>query len=379
MHNSSALIAKQENPNFNEYFQSLNDPRRTNKGNFFYPLHEILFLTISAVISGAEGWTMIQEFGNEKLDWLRKFFPYTEGIPSHDVLGRLFSKLDHNEFSECFANWINSISKFTNGEVIAIDGKTIRKSNSRSDSKAALHVVSAYASESRLCIGQEVVDEKSNEITAIPKLLKLLEIKGCIVTIDAMGCQKQIAKDILSQKADYLLMVKGNQQGLKEQVEKLFQKGEIDETYTDVDSGHGRIETRICDVITNLKFLDDKSQWSGLRSIVRITSERCNKALDKTSTETRYYISSLPGNATQINNAIRQHWTVENNLHWSLDVLFKEDASLKKKGNSAINYNIILKLALAMLEKEKSRKLSKPAKRLTAALSDKYRERILNC
>lgn len=379
MHNSSAPKAEQENPDFNKYFQSLNDPRRTNKGNFFYPLNEILFLTISAVISGAEGWTMIQEFGNTKLEWLRKFFPYADGIPSHDVLGKLFAKLDHKEFSDCFSKWINSISSFTNGEVVAIDGKTIRKSNNRNDSKAALHVVSAYASENRLCIGQEVVDEKSNEITAIPKLLRLLEIKGCIVTIDAMGCQKQIAKDILKQKADYLLMVKGNQQGLKEQVEKLFEKGEIAETYTDVDSGHGRIETRTCQIITNLDFLDDRNLWSGLESIVRITSERCDKTLDKTSTETRYYISSLPGDAKLINNAIRQHWTVENNLHWSLDVLFKEDTSLKKKGNSAINYNIILKLALAMLEKEKSRKLSKPAKRLTAALNDKYRERILNC
>ena len=379
MHKSLAPKAKQENPNFNYYFQSLNDPRRTNKGNFFYPLNEILFLTISAVISGAEGWTMIQDFGNTKLDWLRKFFPYAEGIPSHDVLGKLFAKLDHKEFSECFANWINSISNITNGEVIAIDGKTIRKSNNRKDSKAALHVVSAYASENRLCVGQEIVGQKSNEITAIPKLLKLLEIKGCIVTIDAMGCQKQIAKDILKQKADYLLMVKGNQQGLKEQVEKLFEKGDISETYSDVDSGHGRIETRTCHVITNLGFLDGKDKWAGLNSIVRITSERCNKSLDKTSTEVRYYISSLSGNAKQINNAVRQHWAVENNLHWSLDVLFKEDESLKKKGNSAVNYNIILKLALAMLEKEKSRKISKPAKRLTAALNDKYREKILNC
>ena len=378
MHNSS-LKAEQETPSFNTHFQSLIDPRRTNKGNYFYPLQEILFLTISAVISGAEGWTMIQEFGKTKLEWLRKFFPYEKGIPSHDVLGKVFANLDHKEFADCFSNWINSISTLTNGEVVAIDGKTIRKSNKSHNSKSALHVVSAYASGNRLCIGQEVVAEKSNEITAIPKLLKLLEIKGCIVTIDAMGCQKQIAKDILKKEADYLLMVKGNQQGLKDQLEKLFQKGEISDSNTNVDSGHGRIETRTCEVITDLNFLDDKSQWVGLKSIVRITSERCDKASDKTSMEARYYISSLSGDAIQINQAIRQHWTVKNNLHWSLDVLFKEDASLKKKGNSAINYNIILKLALAMLEKEKTRKLSKPAKRLTAALNDKYREKILNC
>jgi len=378
MHNSSPK-AECESPTFNAYFQSLNDPRRTNKGNFFYPLQEILFLTISAVISGADGWTMIQEFGNTKLEWLRKFFPYENGVPSHDVLGKVFSSLDHTEFTECFSSWINSISTFTNGEVVAIDGKTIRKSNIPFKSKSALHVVSAYASESRLCIGQEIVADKSNEITAIPKLLKLLEIKGCIVTIDAIGCQKEIVKDILKEEADYLLMVKGNQQGLKEQIEKLFKNGDISDTNTNVDSGHGRIETRTCEVITNLTFLDDKNQWEGLKSIVRITSERCDKALDKTSIETRYYISSLDGSAERINHAIRQHWSVENNLHWSLDVIFKEDASLKKKGNSAINYNIILKLALAMLEKEKSRILSKPVKRLTAALSDKYRERILNC
>jgi len=376
---NSSKKPKKNPPTFNAYFQSLKDPRRTNKGNYFYPLQEILFLTISAVISGAEGWTTIQEFGKAKIDWLRKFFPYENGTPSHDVLGKLFANLDRNEFSKCFSNWINSISEITEGEVIAIDGKTIRKSNKTHNSKSALHVVSAYASNNRLCIGQEVVAEKSNEITAIPKLLEVLELKGCIVTIDAMGCQKQIVKDIRKKKADYLLMVKGNQPELKEQVEKLFQKRNMSDIDINIDSGHGRIETRTCQVITDLKFLDGKEKWTDLKSIICLSSERCDKASDKTTIQKRYYISSLSGNAAQINHAVRQHWTVENNLHWSLDVIFKEDSSLKKKGNSAINYNIILKLALAMIEKEKSRKRSKPAKRLTAALDDKYREKILNC
>ena len=370
---------QQELPPFNSHFQTLKDPRRTNKGNYFYPLNEILFLTISAVISGAENWTMIQGFGESKLEWLRKFFPYKNGIPSHDVLGKLFARLDNKEFTICFTNWINTLSDLTDGEVIAIDGKTIRKSNKTKAPKSALHVVSAYAAGNRLCLGQEVVSEKSNEITAIPKLLQLLELKGCIVTIDAMGCQKRIAKEIKKKEADYLLMVKGNQQELKEQVEKLFEITEVSDSDTNIDSGHGRVETRKCDVITDLRFFDDRNEWDSLKSIVRITSERYNKTSGEASTEVRYYISSLQGTAMKINGNVRNHWSIENNLHWSLDVLFKEDNSLKKNGNSAINYNIILKLALAMIEKEKSRKISKPVKRLTAALDDKYRERILFC
>lgn len=376
---NSVLKEQQNHPIFNNYFNSLQDPRRTNKGNFFYPLHEILFLAISAVVSGADSWTMIHEFGKSKLTWLQKFYAYEKGIPSHDVIGKLFAKLEHDEFSKSFTEWINSISSYTEGEVVAFDGKTIRKSNNKNKFQKAFHVVSAYASDNSLCLGQTIVDEKSNEITAIPKLLEILELKGCIVTIDAMGCQTEIAKDIINQKADYLLMVKGNQQNLKSQVEKLFDKTKPDDSNTQVDSGHGRIETRTCDVITDLKFLDDKDRWKSLASIIRIRSERYDKATSKSSSETRYYITSLDKSADRINQIVRKHWTVENNLHWSLDVLFKEDFSLKKNGNSAINYNIILKLALAMLEKEKSKKASKPVKRLTAALDDKYRERILNC
>lgn len=376
MLHSSVKIQKKY-PVFQSHFSSLKDPRRINKGNYYYQLEEILFLTISAIISGADGWTSISQFGKTKLNWLRNYFPYEVGVPSHDVLGKLFARIDHSEFTQCFANWVNSISKITDGEVVAIDGKTICKSDDKTTGKSALHVVSAYASENKLCLGQQVVSEKSNEITAIPELLKILDIQGCIITIDAMGCQKKIAKDIMRKKADYLLMVKDNQKELKQQVEKMFSRGNPTKTNKQFDTGHGRVETRTCNVIDDLLFMDEKDQWIGLKSVVRIHSECYNKHSGKTSHQNRYYISSLSADAEKINNAVRNHWSIENNLHWTLDVIFKEDASLKKKGNSAINYNIMTKLALALIDKEKSKKISKPAKRLTAALDDNYRDLIL--
>jgi predicted transposase YbfD/YdcC len=364
-------------PVFTSYFSSLKDPRRTHKGNFYYPLQEILFLTITAVISGADGWVSISQFGETKLSWLRNYFPYKNGIPSHDVLGDLFAQIDHKEFTHCFSNWTASISNFTNGEVVAIDGKSIRKSNSQLTGKSAIHVVSAYAAGNRLCLGQQVVDQKSNEITAIPELLKILDIKGCIVTIDAMGCQKKIAADIIKKKADYLLMVKGNQKELKQQVKKMFSIGGITDTNTHLDTGHGRVESRTCDVIDDLCFMDEKEQWKGLKSIVRVKSERYNKQTGKTSEQKRYYISSLSANAEKMNKTVRQHWSIENNLHWELDVIFKEDNSLKKKGNSPKNFNVILKMAMTLLNNEKLGKLSKPSKRLKAALDDNFRDEIL--
>lgn len=366
-------------PVFHEYFSTLEEPRRTNKGKFFYPLEEILFLSIAAIVSGSDNWTSISTFGELKLDWLRKFYPYKRGIPSHDVLGKLFARLDHKEFARCFSQWVNSISNFTGGEIVSIDGKTIRKSGDGTIGKSPLHVVSAYASENRVCLGQEVIDEKSNEITAIPELLKVLDIQGCTVTIDAMGCQKKIAKQIVDKKADYLLMVKDNQKGLKEEIENLFKITAVASKDMQSDVGHGRVETRICEVIDDLTFMDESSKWHRLKSIVKIQSERYNKKTRETSHQTRYYISSLPANATYINNAVRRHWSIENNLHWSLDVIFKEDDSLKKKGNSALNYGLMAKLALLLIEKEPTPKMSKPSKRYSAALDDNFRAKILNC
>ena len=362
---------------FQYTFSKLTDPRRTNKGNFTYPLNEILFLSISAVVSGMDGWTAIHNFGEIKLEWLRKYFPYENGIPSHDVLGKFFAVLDPNNFSECFTRWVNLLSEILKDEVVAVDGKTIRRSNQKDKGKNALHVVSAYATDNRVCLGQQCVDEKSNEITAIPKLLDFLTLKDCVITIDAMGCQIKIAEKIIEKEADYVLMVKGNQKHLKEDLEASFNELDTVKSSKNIDMGHGRIETRICEVIENLEFIKNKAAWKGLKSIVKISSETINKQTGVCSNEERFYISSLPADAKRLNEVIRKHWRIENNLHWVLDVVFKEDQSLKKKGASALNYNIITKMALALIDKDKSNKKSKIAKRQTAALDDKYRAKIL--
>ncbi len=375
MRNSNFL--RNSNSVFSSSFSSLPDPRRTTKGHFRFPLDEILFLVISAVLSGADGWVSINTFGKFKLDWLQNYFPYENGIPSHDVLGKVFALIDPVAFNTCFSHWINSISKLTAGEVVAIDGKTL--CGSASQTRKAFHLVSAYATQNRLCLAQQCVSEKSNEITAIPVLLDMLAIESCVVTIDAMGCQVDIAQKILDKNADYILMVKDNQKSLKQQIEKVFTLEKPSHSHTQTDMGHGRVEKRECDVIDRLRFLDDRSSWPGLQSIVRIKSERAEKKTEKITHETRYYISSLNEDAAQLNAKIRQHWAIENNLHWSLDVLFNEDALLMKSGNSAVNFAIVNKMALALLDKEKSTKMSKPSKRLTAALNDEYRSLVLNC
>ena len=375
-----ALLEHYVNDNlFTKIFFPLKDPRRKTKGNFLYPLPEIMFLCISAILSGVTEWTEIEEFGKSKLPWLRKFFKYEYGTPSHDVLGKLFARLDPDEFGSCFVDWVNSISKLTDGEVIAFDGKSIKGSKNSTTGKACFHVVSAYATNNKICLGQVAVHEKSNEITAIPELLDLIAIKGCIVTIDAMGCQKQIAKKIRRKGADYLLMVKDNQKELNEQIKTVFKLTKPSSTHRDLDCGHGRIETRVCDVIEDLRFLDEKEQWPDLRIIVRVSSIRYNKQTKKEEVFKRYYIGSLLKDASEINKDIRSHWAVENNLHWNLDVIFGEDNQQKKKDNSPVNFNIMSKIALAMLEKKKTTKLSKNRMRLRAALDDAYREQLMGC
>jgi len=363
---------------FSAHFASLEDPRRTSKGHLVYPLEEILFLTISACVSGACGWTSIQAFGELKLDWLRKFYPFKSGIPAHDTISDLFIALSPKAFGDCFMAWVNTIHEITDGLVVALDGKTVRGLAGSGGKKSALHIVSAYASMNRVTLGQVAVDEKSNEITAIPKLLELLTLKGCIVTIDAMGCQKAIAEQIVSKQADYVLMVKDNQAGLKEQLVKVFQRGDGVKTDRDVTCGHGRVETRTCHVTSSLRFLDGREEWKNLRSVVKISAERYCKKTGQTSIEDRYYITSLADDPKQLNTVIRSHWGIENNLHWNLDVIFKEDGQLKRAGHSAQNFNLISKIALAMIDNEKSTKNSKPNKRLMAACSDKYREKVMN-
>lgn len=362
---------------FLDHFSVLKDPRRTTKGNFYYPLDEILLMTLAAALSGAEGWVSISLFGKSKLEWLRQYLPYKNGIPSHDVLGKLFALIDPVNFNECFMNWINSISLIEDGEVVAIDGKSLCGSSSKAQDRSPFHLVSAYAASNRLCLGQQCVAEKSNEITAIPALLDMLDVQGCVVTIDAMGCQREIAQKIIDRQADYILMVKDNQEGLREQVEKVFAIQAPAHSHQHNDMGHGRIEKRTCEVIDSLAFLDDREKWPNLNSVVKIKSERTNKQTGHASEETRYYISSLKGKADQFNSKIRQHWAIENNLHWALDVVFNEDSILMKKGYSAINFSLVNKIALAMLEREKSTNMSKPSKRLKAAWNDQYRSVVL--
>lgn len=362
---------------FIKHFNPLQDPRRTGKGNFSYPLVEILFLTISSIICGWNEWKEVVYFSKQNIDWLRKFYPYKNGIPSHDTLEHAFKHLDTKEFNKCFINWIASISKESSGNVVAFDGKTIRGAASMfGDSK--LHIVSAFCSVNKLCLGQIKVGDKSNEITAIPELLELISVKGHIITIDAMGCQKDIAKKIIEKEADYILMVKDNQAELKEQIEKVFSIQSVEKTHIMEGLDHGRIETRTCDVIEKLDFLDDKEDWTSISSIIRITSERIIKKTLKTSVETRYYISSLKGyEAKKLNESVRSHWSIENELHWSLDVVMKEDGQRNYAGNSAENLNMMRKIALGLITRENTQKMSKNLKMKKALLEPEYREKVL--
>lgn len=361
---------------FKESFQSLKDPRRLSKGNILYSLEEIIFLTISASVCGCTAWTTIEEFGNLKTDWLRKFYPFKK-IPSHDAISDFFSALAPQAFSKCFFEWVQAVTERAKGKVVPIDGKTIRGAASLGG-KYPQHIVSAFCAGNRLCIGQVEVAEKENEITAIPALLDILFLEGSIVTIDAMGCQKEIAKKIVEKKADYILQVKDNQKYLKDQIEDIFNGTSLRCVSEKSAMGHGRIEKRICETIAVKDvYFQDREQWAKLNTLVRIQSFRTIKKTGVQSQEYRYYISSLKPDATLLNDAVRSHWSIENNLHWELDVLYNEDGQLKKIGNSAQNSNIINKVALGLIENEKTVIKTKPLKRLRAAHNDAYRELVL--
>ena len=358
-------------------FSKLQDPRTTYRGNLQHSLTDIIFLVISAVVSGADGWKAIELFGKSQISWLKKHIALAEGIPSQHTLGRVFAALDSEEFGNCFIEWVSNLSELTKGEVVAIDGKRMRGSYDKESNKDAIHMVSAFASENGLCLGQISCEQKSNEITAIPKLLDLIAIKGCTITIDAMGCQTKIAEKIRAKEAHYILAVKGNQEELHQQTKKLFKITKAKSIDTDVDVGHGRVETRKCTVIDDLKFFDVKKSWKDLKTLVKIETERFTKSENKTQTQTRYYISSLELDAKSINQKIRNHWSIENNLHWMLDVAFGEDSSRKRKGFSAENFNIISKTALSLITKVESKGNSKKSRRYLAALDTKFREKVL--
>ncbi len=357
-----------------EYFSKVKDFRveRTK----YYPLNEIIFVVISAVISGMEHWEEIEDFGQDEIDWLRKYLAYTNGTPSHDTINRVMSGLCPKQFEECFIAWTSSLIPDDVQQHICIDGKTVRRSKNSRAGKKAIHLINAWSSNFSLCLAQVKQQEGQNEISTIPDVLAYLELKNSIVSIDAIGCQKSIAKEIHSKEGAYILAVKNNQQDLLEDIHSSFKQFPVADTFEHVDKGHGRLEIRKCSLLTNLDLISSKSTWAGICSILEIQSSRENLLTNKKESETRYYIASLKTDAEQFCRLVRHHWKIENCLHWSLDVIFREDLCRKRQENAAQNFALIRKIGMNLLNLEDS-KMSKNRKRHKAARSHKFREKIL--
>jgi predicted transposase YbfD/YdcC len=376
------MLYKEELPmtaTFMEHFSDLKDPR--DDKNKKHQLMDILFLVIAAVISGAEGWEAIEAFGQEKLNWLRKYFPFANGVPSHDCIRMVMISLSPKALQGCFVRWMQAVVEVAQGEVVAIDGKTIRRSFERAGGLGPIHMVSAWAKGNGVSLGQVKTDEKSNEITAIPALLGLLELRGCIVTIDAMGCQREIAEKIREQGADYVLAVKANQKELHEAIEDYFETAQQAdyravtlERVEEVDSGHGRVEVRHYELVGDLSTLPKPEQWKDLQGIARV---ECERHMDgQVSSEVRYYITSFGQKVGRLAEAVRGHWGIENSLHWVLDVTFREDDSRLRTGYGAENFAVIRHIALNLLKREPSTGSLK-RKRYKAALSNEFRSNVL--
>jgi len=360
-----------------EHFSSIPDPRLDRKK--LHKLSDIFFITLCAAICGANDWVAVEMFGKARKDWFTELLDLENGIPSHDTFGKVFSIIDTQLFSECFSRWVSSLIELSDENIIAIDGKCLRRSMDKASNKSALYMVSAWATKNQLVLAQQKVDEKSNEITAIPKLLLQLDISGAVVTMDAMGCQKKVAQQIISQKGDYMLSLKGNQGKLHEDVTLFFESEytapEIGHESYDV--GHGRTEIRTVRASSKVGWLKKRHpQWAGLKSIVAVTAKREYK--NKSSEETRYFISSLDAtNPQYLGNVVRSHWGIENNLHWVLDYAFQEDDQRTRIGNSAANMSIIRHIALNLLKSEKTTKVGVKNKRLKAGWDDDYLAAIL--
>lgn len=365
-----------------DHFVTLPDPRVEYLCE--HKLLDIIAIAVCGVICGVDDWVEIASYGRSKAAWLRTFLELPHGIPSHDTFRRVFAMLDGEQFRQCFVQWVRAIQRRIAGEVVAIDGKTLRRSHDQTAGLGALHVVSAWATANALVLGQIKVEDKSNEIAAIPLLLRMLHLHGCIVTLDAMGCQKLIAEAIRAQEADYVLAVKENQPHLYAKVLELFQELEAShgahtcyDAVEQVGKNHGRIETRrywAVDDPDHLLYLHSEG-WPALHSVIKV--EALRQVGDTTSREVRYYISSLPGDARRAAHAIRAHWGIENSLHWVLDIAFREDEKRLRSRGGAELFAILRHIALNLLKQETSAKIGVHGKRLKAAWDDQYLLKIL--
>lgn len=365
---------------FTDHFDHLDDPRRDQGKR--HRLDHLLVMALCAVVAGADGWDDIATFARAKADWLGQRLDLTHGTPSGDTFRRVLAALSPEAFAQGFVRWVEAVAQKTTGEVIAIDGKTLRRSYEKDDPKAALHIISAWACQQRLVLAQEKVSDKSNEITAIPALLEVLDLKGCIVTLDAMGTQTEIAEQIRDQQADYVLALKGNQGTLHREVRAYFEEGRkrhwhaMPVEYAETcDLGHGRKEVRRLWISTDVAWLPKREAWADLSSIVMIEHERHTHS--GVSLECRFYISSLAVEAHQMLRLIRSHWGIENGLHWVLDVVFREDESRIRRGHGGQNMAVVRQIALNLLRKDETKRLSLRMKRKRAGWDDAFLAQVV--
>ncbi len=367
--------------NLVEEFSALEDPRCGGKVE--HRLIDILVITVCAVVAGAESWEDIALYGRSKIDWLSKFLVLPNGIPAHDTFRRVFMLIDTGRFETCFEAWARSFGATLDREVVAIDGKTIRGSFDRGREQGPLHVISAWACERRLVLGQRQVGDKSNEITAIPELLDVLDIKGAIVTLDAMGCQRTIATKILERGADYLVTLKANQGKKHSAVRELcaatcFSRSPAHQpVHDEFDDGHGRLVRRRVFVCPDAMALEPLRDWPGLKSVLAAETIRSVNGSGKTEAEIRYFLSSSADQPEVLANAIRRHWQVENSLHWVLDVTFNEDHCRIRDRNAAQNFSLLRKIAINLVRRHQTSKASLKGRRKMAAWDNRYMEQVL--
>ena len=363
-----------------EYFSEVEDPREDNRRHL---LLDIIVIAICAAICGADTWTDVELFGKSKEKWFRGFLELPHGIPSHDTFGRVFAQIDPEQFQECFREWIAAVEERSAGQVIALDGKQLRRSHDKKYDKKAIYMVSAWASENSLVLGQRKVDERSNEITAVPKLLDMLEISGCIVTTDALNSQTEIAEKVLENDADYLFAIKANWPQLLETIQGLFDYPDemrwVEYDYhKTVDDAHGRSEVRECWTTSDpeyLQYITSTTNWPNVQSIGVIEATRSTG--EETTVKRRYFISSLASNAEQLLTTARTYWGIENKLHWVLDLAFREDESRVRKDNGPQNFAVLRHIALNLLRGEETAEISIRAKRKLAGWDNDYLLKVL--